>query len=48
VTEQIKGSIEETIGSEVGDRKLETKGTADKVELKVQNAIGGIEDALKE
>ena len=45
---QIKGSIKETIGKAVGDAKLVSDGKADKIEGKVQNAIGGLEDALRE
>ena len=45
---QIKGSIKETIGKAVGDAKLESEGKADKIAGKVQNAIGGLKDALKE
>ena len=41
------GSIKETIGNAAGDAKLEAEGKADKVEGKVQNAIGGLKDALK-
>jgi uncharacterized protein YjbJ (UPF0337 family) len=44
---KIKGSIKETIGNVTGDAKLEAEGKADKVEGKVQNAIGGLKDALK-
>ena len=44
---KIKGSIKETIGKSTGDAKLEAEGKADKVEGKVQNAIGGLKDALK-
>jgi uncharacterized protein YjbJ (UPF0337 family) len=44
---KIKGSIKETIGKATGDAKLEAEGKADKVEGKVQNAIGGFKDALK-
>jgi uncharacterized protein YjbJ (UPF0337 family) len=44
---QIKGSIKETIGKAVGDAKLESDGKADKIVGKVQNAIGGLKDALK-
>ena len=44
---EIKGSIKETIGKAVGDTKLEADGKADKIEGKVQNAIGGLKDALK-
>ncbi len=44
---KIKGSIKETVGKVTGDAKLEAEGKADKVEGKVQNAIGGLKDALK-
>ena len=44
---EIKGSIKETIGKAVGDAKLRSDGKAEKVEGKVQNAIGGLKDALK-
>ncbi|MGC2411797.1 MAG: CsbD family protein [Stellaceae bacterium] len=45
---EIKGSIKETIGKAVGDTQLESDGKADKIAGKVQNAIGGLKDALKE
>jgi uncharacterized protein YjbJ (UPF0337 family) len=45
---EIKGSIKETIGKAVGDSKLESEGKADKNVGKVQNAVGGLKDALKE
>jgi uncharacterized protein YjbJ (UPF0337 family) len=44
---KIMGSIEETIGKATGDAKLEAEGKADKVEGRVQNAIGGLKDALE-
>ena len=44
---EIKGSVKETIGKTVGDAKLQSDGKADKVEGKVQNAVGGLKDALK-
>ena len=43
----VKGNIKEAAGKAVGDAKLEAQGKADKVEGKVQNAVGGIKDALK-
>jgi len=43
---QAKGSIKETAGKALGDAKLEGEGKADKAEGKVQNAIGGLKDAL--
>ncbi len=44
---QIKGTVKQAIGKAVGDTKLESEGNADKIEGKVQNAIGGIKDTLK-
>jgi uncharacterized protein YjbJ (UPF0337 family) len=44
---EIKGSVKETIGKAAGDAKLQSDGKADKVEGKVQNAIGGLKDAMK-
>lgn len=43
----LKGSVKETAGKALGDSKLEAEGKGDKVAGKVQNAIGGIKDALK-
>ena len=37
---EIKGSVKEAIGKAVGDAKLQSDGKADKVEGKVQNALG--------
>ena len=45
---EIKGSVKETIGKAVGDAKLESDGKAEKVVGKIQNAIGGLKDALRE
>ena len=44
---QAKGAIEETAGHLLGDTKLVADGQKDKVDGKVQNAIGGLKDALK-
>ena len=44
----IKGTVKEAIGKATGDAKLETEGKADKVEGKVQNAIGGVKDAVRD
>ena len=45
--EQAKGAVKETAGKILGDKKLETDGKTDKVAGKVQNAIGGIKDAVR-
>jgi len=44
---QIKGTVKEVVGKAVGDSKLEAEGNADKIEGKVQNAVGGLKDTLK-
>ena len=36
------------VGKAVGDAKLEAEGKADEVEGKVQNAIGGLKDTLRD
>ena len=43
----VKGTIKEVVGKAVGDAKLETQGKADKIEGKVQNAVGGLKDTLR-
>ena len=44
---QAKGAIKEAAGKSLGDAKLAAEGKTDKVEGKIQNAIGGLKDALK-
>lgn len=43
---EAKGSIKETAGKVVGDAKLAADGRTEKVAGKIQNAIGGVKDAL--
>jgi uncharacterized protein YjbJ (UPF0337 family) len=42
-----KGAVKEAVGKVTGDAKLRADGRADKVEGKMQNAIGGLKDTLK-
>ena len=44
---ETKGAVKEAAGKVLGDAKLTAEGKSDKVEGKVQNAIGGLKDALK-
>jgi len=44
---QAKGNIKEAAGKAVGDAKLTAEGKSDKVEGKIQNAVGGLKDALR-
>ena len=41
------GKIKEGLGRATGDSKTEAEGKADQVKGKVQNAVGGVKDALK-
>jgi uncharacterized protein YjbJ (UPF0337 family) len=44
---QIKGAVKELSGKAMGDAKLVAEGKRDKLEGRVQNAIGGAKDALR-
>jgi len=44
---QVKGAVKQVVGKAVGDTKLESEGKTEKIEGKVQNAIGGLKDTLK-
>jgi len=44
----VKGKVKVAVGKVVGDAKLEAEGQADKVEGKVQNAVGGIKDTVRD
>jgi uncharacterized protein YjbJ (UPF0337 family) len=44
---QVKGGAKEAAGKILGDAKLTTEGKADKAAGKLQNAVGGVKDALK-
>jgi uncharacterized protein YjbJ (UPF0337 family) len=39
--------VKEAAGNVLGDKKLETDGKADEAAGKVQNAIGGLKDAVR-
>jgi uncharacterized protein YjbJ (UPF0337 family) len=43
----VKGKIKEGVGKAVGDVKLQSEGKADKIEGNIQNAVGGLKDAIK-
>ena len=42
------GKVKEATGDVTGDEKLKAEGKADQVEGKVQNAVGGMKDALRD
>jgi len=45
---QMKGSVKETAGKMMGDKKTEAEGAADKAEGKIQNAAGSAKDAMRD
>jgi len=45
---EIKGVTKEALGKAVGDAKLQADGKADTAEGKVQNAVGGLKDAVRD
>jgi len=45
---EIKGTLKLSLGKATRDSELQADGHADKIEGKVQNAIGGVKDAVKE
>jgi uncharacterized protein YjbJ (UPF0337 family) len=45
---QAKGAIKEAVGKAIGDNKLVAEGKGDKVAGKIQNAVGGLKDTVKE
>jgi uncharacterized protein YjbJ (UPF0337 family) len=45
---QAGGAIKEAAGKAFGDKKMEAEGTAKKAEGKVQNAVGGAKDKVRE
>jgi uncharacterized protein YjbJ (UPF0337 family) len=48
VAKQAEGALKEAAGKTLGDAKLVADGKNDQVEGKVQNAVGGVKDVLKE
>jgi uncharacterized protein YjbJ (UPF0337 family) len=48
VAHQAKGAVKEAAGKVTGDAKLEAEGQAEKAAGKVQNAVGGMKDTLRD
>jgi uncharacterized protein YjbJ (UPF0337 family) len=45
---QAKGQMKDTAGKLTGDAKLQAEGKADKLKGKIQNAVGGAKDAIRQ
>lgn len=46
--DQAKGAIKEGIGKLTGDTKTQAEGKADKASGKVENAVGGAKDTVRD
>ncbi|HYC96764.1 CsbD family protein [Brevundimonas sp.] len=42
------GNIKEAAGKVTGDEKLKADGRADQAEGKIQNAVGGLKDTIRD
>ena len=45
---ELKGSIKEAVGKAVGDAKLRSDGKDERTAGKIQNAIGGMKDRVRQ
>jgi uncharacterized protein YjbJ (UPF0337 family) len=45
---EVKGAAKEAVGKAIGDAKLQSDGKADKAVGKIQNAVGGLSDAVRD
>jgi uncharacterized protein YjbJ (UPF0337 family) len=45
---QAKGGLKEAAGKVTGDEKLKAEGKGDKAKGKIQNAVGGAKDKIRE
>jgi uncharacterized protein YjbJ (UPF0337 family) len=45
---QAKGAVKEGVGKLTGDAKLKAEGKAEKTAGKLQNAVGGAKDAVRD
>lgn len=45
---QAKGAVKDAAGKMTGDAKLQAEGKGDKLKGKMQNAVGGMKDAVRD
>ncbi len=45
---QVKGAVKEGVGKMTGDTKTQAEGKAEKAAGKVQNAVGGAKDTIRD
>ena len=45
--DQAKGTVKKVVGKAIGDQKMQTEGTINKLTGKVESAVGGAKDTLR-
>ena len=45
---EIRGAAKEAVGKAIGDAKLQNDGKTEKAVGKIQNAVGGLNDAVRD
>ena len=45
---QVKGAVKEAVGKLTGDAKTQAEGVTEKAAGKVQNAVGGAKDTVRD
>jgi len=45
---EVKGAVKEGVGKVTGDQKTQAEGAAEKTAGKVQNAVGGAKDSIRD
>ena len=46
--DQAKGAVKEVVGKAIGDQKMQTEGTINKLTGKVESAVGGAKDTIRD
>jgi uncharacterized protein YjbJ (UPF0337 family) len=46
--QQAKGAVKQGVGKLTGDSKLQSEGAAEKLGGKIQNAVGGAKDSVRQ
>ena len=45
---EVTGAAKEAVGKVIGDAKLQSDGKSEKAVGKIQNAVGGVNDAVRD
>jgi uncharacterized protein YjbJ (UPF0337 family) len=48
LTKEVTGAAKEAVGKVIGDAKLQRDGKTEKSVGKIQNAVGGVNDAVRD